>query len=558
MDMILNALHSGFMTVVPFVVLLGVLIFIHELGHFLVARWCGVRVETFSLGFGKKIFTYKKGDTTYALSLIPLGGYVKMFGEQPGADIAEEDKKHSFTHKNIWQRIAVVLAGPLMNFFFAIFIFFIVALIGEDAKTPVLGDVPATSSAYTAGFRPGDKIVSINGKVITTWDDIQKSLSIDEKQDLALNFEVIRENTTEKSSVNYTAKAIPNPNPLSRFDFIGEVEGFTPYSTGTTVGVLDASPLHALGMRTGDTITAVNGTKVQYWRDLDKLFQAQNAKEQLVLTVSGTREGDQADKEMTVTLAPLASISTFSLATLGLESSELYIGGVVKDSPAEKAGVQKMDRMLTIGGVKIAKWEDVITNIKSYDGKTPVAVLVQRDGKPVDLQITPKMTSQMTAGGTEDKRYTIGIAPVVNMANPEFMIVKTSNPVEALVRGTSRTWDVSVMTVMSFVRLFQAKISPKNIGGVISIGQAASETFKIGISQFLQMMAVISVNLFILNLLPIPVLDGGHLVFYIVELVKGAPLSLKKMEIAQQVGLALLMSLMIFALFNDVTRLFGR
>jgi RIP metalloprotease RseP len=558
MDMILGFLHSGIMTIVPFVVLLGILIFVHELGHFLVARWNGVRVEVFSLGFGKKLFKFQRGDTTYALSLIPLGGYVKMFGEQPGAEISEEDKKVSFTHKNVWQRISIVLAGPLMNFFFAIVIFFIVALIGEEAKTPVVGDVPKDSAVYAAGLRSGDKITSINGKTINTWDDIQKSLSLKEEETLQLAFNVTRENSSETTTVNYTAKAIPNPNPLSKFDFIGEVEGLSPYSMGTTVGVLENSPLHAVGMRTGDTITAVNGAKVLHWRDLDKTLEAQDTKNPLALTVSGIRDDEKTAKEMTLTLAPLESIKTFNLSSLGLESSELYIGGVVKDSPAEKAGVQQMDRMLSIGGTKISKWEDVITNIKSYDGKNPVDVEVLREGKVTALKITPKMTTQMTASGTEDKRFTIGIAPVMNIATPDFMTVKTSNPIEALVRGTERTWDVSVMTVMSFVRLFQAKISPKNIGGVISIGQAASETFKIGISQYLQMMAVISVNLFILNLLPIPVLDGGHLVFYIVELVKGTPLSLRKMEIAQQVGLALLMSLMVFALFNDVTRLFGR
>jgi regulator of sigma E protease len=184
-------------------------------------------------------------------------------------------------------------------------------------------------------------------------------------------------------------------------------------------------------------------------------------------------------------------------------------------------------------------------------------MVVLREGQSIDLSITPKMTKQMLPTGQEEKRYTIGIAPVVNMAAPETMIVKTDGLGSALVRGTQRTWDVSVMTVMSFVRLFQGQISPKNVGGVISIGQAASETFKIGITQFLAMMAIISVNLFVLNLLPVPVLDGGHLVFYVIEMVKGAPLSLKKMEIAQQVGLAILMSLMIFALFNDFTRLLG-
>lgn len=516
-----------------------------------------MRVEVFSLGFGKKLLTYKKGDTTYALSLIPLGGYVKMFGEQNGEGISEEDKKVSFTHKNVWQRIAIVLAGPLMNFFFAILVFFTVALIGEDAKIPVLGDVAKDSPAYTAGFRSGDQIVSINQKPITTWEDVQRTLSLKESHDLHIDVDVKREGTGESLTVSTTAKPEPNPNVLSSYEYMANVEGISPYSAGTTIGVLEKSPLHALGLRTGDTITSINGVKVSYWRSLEDTLAKFSAKEPLTLEVMGMREGDKADKTITVTMAPIESIKAFSLASLGLESSELYLSRVIEGSPAQAAGLRAGDRLVTINKITLSKWEDVLNNIKSFDGKNPVALSVLREGKTIELEITPKMTTQMTASGAEEKRYTIGISPIPNIAMPELMTLRSSNPVDALIRGTEKTWEVSVMTVMSFVRLFQAKISPKNIGGVISIGQAASETFKIGITQFLQMMAIISVNLFILNLLPVPVLDGGHLVFYVIELVKGAPLSMKKMEIAQQVGLAILMSLMIFALFNDFTRLFG-
>lgn len=554
---IFSYLHQGLSAIIPFIILLGILIFVHELGHFLVARWCGVRVEVFSLGFGKKILQFKKGDTTYAISLIPLGGYVKMFGEQPGSEIPEEEKKFSFTHKNVWQRIAVVLAGPLMNLFFAGLVFFAVALIGEDAKIPVLGDVVATSPAHTAGFRSGDRIVSINEKPVTTWEDVLRTLSLKENHDLHLDVVVQRESTGETAKISANAKAEPNPNVLSSYDFMANIDGLTPYSAGTTIAILENSPLGAIGLKTGDVITAINGQKVTYWRQLESKLAKLNAQEPLTIDVLGSRDGDKGEKPLTVTLAPLESLKTFSMQSLGFESSELYLSKVMENSPAQAAGLRAMDRLVTINRVKLMKWEDVISNIKSFDGKSPVEIVVLRDGKFLDLQITPKMTTQMTASGAEEKRYTIGISPIANIAAPELMILRTSDPIEALVRGTEKTWDVTVMTVMSFVRLFQAKISPKNIGGVISIGQAASETFKIGISQFLQMMAIISINLFILNLMPVPVLDGGHLVFYIIEVIKGAPLSMKKMELAQQVGLALLMSLMIFALFNDFTRLLG-
>ncbi|WP_413292211.1 RIP metalloprotease RseP [Bdellovibrio sp. HCB185ZH] len=557
MEMLLNYINSGLSVVIPFVILLGILIFVHELGHFLVARWCGVRVEVFSLGFGKKILKYKKGDTTYALSIVPLGGYVKMFGEQPGENISEEDKKVSFTHKTVWQRIAVVLAGPLMNFFFAILVLGIVALVGEDAKMPILGDINPKSAAYEAGFRSGDKVISINDKQIATWEEIQKTLSLKQEQDLHLDVVVQHQGSQEQSKIAVVAKAEPNPNILSSYNYVANVEGLTAMSAGTTVGVIANSPLYALGLRTGDSIVGINGTKISYWRDLESTLAKMNSKDTLTLEVMGKREGDKTDKPITVTMAPLESMKTFSLPALGLESSELYLSKVMDNSPAKAAGIKEGDRLVAINNVTLNKWDDVIANIKSFDGKNPVDIKVLREGQNVDLKITPKMTTQMTAAGSEEKRYTIGIAPVVNLALPDTLVVRTNNPLEAVVRGTEKTWDFTVMTVMSFVRLFEAKISPKNIGGVLSIGQAAGETYKMGITPFLQMMAIISVNLFILNLLPIPVLDGGHLVFYVIEVVKGAPLSLRKMEIAQQVGMALLMSLMVFALFNDFTRLFG-
>ncbi|MBO9668430.1 MAG: RIP metalloprotease RseP, partial [Bdellovibrio sp.] len=407
------------------------------------------------------------------------------------------------------------------------------------------------------GFRSGDRVVSINGTKINTWEEMQKTLSLKQEQDLHLDVVVQHEGTQADSNISVIAKPERNPNVLSSYKYVATVEGLSPISAGTTVGVAASSPLYALGLRTGDSLTSVNGQKVTYWRDLDGVFAKLNPKDTLTLEVLGKRDGEKEEKAMTITMAPLESMKSLNMQSLGLESSELFLSKVMDNSPAKAAGLREMDRLVSINGVALAKWEDVINNIKSFDGKNPVDIGVIRDGQKVDLKITPKMTTQMTAAGSEEKRYTIGIAPVVNIAMPETLVVRTNNPGEALVRGVERTWDVTVMTVMSFVRLFQAEISPKNIGGVISIGQAASETYKIGISPFLQMMAIISVNLFILNLLPIPVLDGGHLVFYTIEAVKGAPLSLRKMEIAQQVGMALLMSLMIFALFNDFTRLLG-
>ncbi|AHI07271.1 zinc metalloprotease [Bdellovibrio bacteriovorus W] len=554
---IFSFLQSGLSAVVPFIVLLGILIFVHEFGHFIVARWCGVRVEVFSLGFGKKLLTFKRGDTTYAISLIPLGGYVKMFGEQPGAEISEEDKKVSFLHKNVWQRIAVVLAGPLMNFLFAILVFFVVALMGEDLRSPVVGDIAENTPAYAAGLRSGDTVLAINDNAIQSWEDIGKALSLKEKKETQVSFKVRREGSDEVDTFSINAQAKPNPNVLSRADYIANVEGMTPLSSGTTVGLEPQSPLLAAGMKTGDTITAINGQSVKHWRDLQNTLMQIPASEALKFEVTQLDDNFKPTEIRKIDFTGDSKIRNYSLASLGIVSSELFLQTVVKDSPAEAAGLKPLDRMISINNIVLRKWEDVINNIKDFSGEKPVDITVERGTETITLKITPKMSKQMTPAGVEEKRYVIGISPVVNTAFPDTIHIKAEGLGSAVVRGVEKTWDVTVMTVMSFVKIFQAKISPKNIGGVISIGQAASETFKIGMSQFLQMMAIISVNLFVLNLLPVPVLDGGHLVFYIIEVFKGAPLSMRKMEVAQQVGLAILMSLMIFALFNDFTRILG-
>lgn len=551
MEIITSLISNLFSAVIPFVLLLGVLIFVHELGHFLVARWNGVRVEVFSLGFGKKILKYTKGDTTYALSLIPLGGYVKMYGEQTDDTISEEDKKVSFKHKNVWQRISIVLAGPLMNFFFAIFIFFVIGLIGEDHRKPVLGDIKEGTAAYEAGFRPGDRVLSVNGNSVISLEQVLRQLNISNNEDLSLNFRVEREGSHRQEELETTFKAVTNPNVLSRYDFVGQLEGFDAYTVGTSIGVKAGSVFGNLGVQTGSKIIEVNGMTTPNWRSLMAVLGSLNPQAETKFVIQAPEAKETAEINIAA-----GQVTSNTPEAFGFETSDLYLAAVVKGSPAEKAGLLKGDRLIQINESPIIFWEDVLTEIRSSDGK-PAKFVVQRGTETLEKEIVPQMTAHMTMHGTEEKRYTIGIAPLVNFGMPEMIKVKAGGIFPSITKGIEKTWDVTVMTVLSFVRLFQGMISPKNIGGVISIGQAAHETYKMGLVQFLQMMAIISVNLFILNLLPIPVLDGGHLVFYTIEALKGTPLSMRKMEIAQQVGLTLLMSLMVFALFNDFTRVLG-
>lgn len=552
MEIFTNFIHQGFLAVVPFVLLLGILIFVHELGHFLVAIWNGVRVETFSLGFGKKIFQYKRGDTTYCLSLIPLGGYVKMYGDDLNADIPLEERKHAFTHKKISQRVAIVLAGPLMNFFFAILILFAVAMIGEDVRSPVLGDIEENTALYQSGFRSGDKIVAVNSQPVLTFNEFQDQLT--ENVNKEVEIRVIRQKTQEEVIVKTISKMEKNPNILSPIEYIGTVEAAN-YFSKLPIAAVDgeSSLVYKAGIRTGDLITKINETELKFDRDFKDYLSMQSAQ---IYTISVIHDFEDPKKQKNKTYTLNLEKST-PANELGFSSPDLYLGEVFPKSPAHKAGLLKGDKLLSINGFKLSTWDDVLNSIKNYDGTHPVKVKYLRAGSESELEVMPEVISQLTTTGGEEKKYAIGIRPFINISNPETVFVREANPFVALKVGVQKTYEMSIMMAVSFLKLIQNKISPKHIGSVISIGQAASQTFQIGLVQFLQMMAVMSVNLFIINLLPIPILDGGHLLFYTIEAINRKPMSMKKMEIAQQVGLVLLMSLMVFALYNDISKLFS-
>lgn len=538
-------------SIIPFTLLLGILVFVHEMGHFLVARACGVRVEVFSLGFGKKIFSFKKGDTVYCLSLIPLGGYVKMFGEQ-AADakenvLSDEDKKVSFTHKTVWQRIAIVSAGPLMNFLFAILVFGFISYTGEETRAARIAEITENSVAAQAGLKTQDLILSVNGNSVRSFEEFQRQLNAHQNSEVTL---LVQQNSETPREINVRVKTIPNPNIFSSTKLAGQIDGLMPYGKGTLVAVKFDSIAYRSGFKTGDEITKINDTALRNWTDLNQLLTLDKA----VITVSRSVDKNKKNENVEIIFTNTMANKTTAIEDIGFEHPELYLEQVVPGSPAAKADLKPYDKIISINGVPMKVWENVLNTIKSYDEKDALNVVISREGTEILKKITPEMTSQMTVQGKEDKRFTVGILAMANISQPELITIKEDSLFAATAKGFNRSWDISVMTVMSFVRLFQGEVSHKNIGGLISIGKAAKDSYAMGAQTFLMTMGILSISLFILNLLPVPVLDGGHLVFYAIEIVKGSPLSVKKMELAHQIGFALLMGLMVLALFNDFTK----
>lgn len=552
MEILSQYLNQGLEYAIPIIVLLGLLVFVHELGHFLAARFFGVRVETFSLGFGPQILKYVKGHTTYCISAIPLGGYVKMFGDIYGDNIPEEEKPFSYLHKPVFQRIVIAFAGPLMNLLFAALLFWQIAIIGTELPNNRVGHVFKNSPAYTIGLRSGDEIAKANGKPIQFWNELQDIL--DEAQGNNIQLDVLRGG--KPLSILAPVVSEKNPNSLSSVEKVGQIEGLSNQAHYTYVGVKANSTLYKLGLRSGDRVTHVDGQEVRYYQEIfDRISREATDSKPVTLSFERTEDffsKDQKKEKKTITLnRPIDERS------LGLFIPETLIVSVKEDSPAARAGLQVGDRLASINDHSILSFTDIVKSISGYKkGDPPLQITFYREGKVESLDMIPLPTDLEDQFGVKENRPTIGIVPLVSKG-PVMSLWRAPTFGDSLVYGIKKTREWTGMIFTGLIHMFTGKVATKNIGGIFSIGAAASYSWAQGLSDFLRMMAIISINLFILNLLPVPVLDGGHLVLFFLEALKGAPLSLRKVELANQIGFLLVLFLMAFALFNDLSRLLG-
>ena len=440
-----------------FILALGILVAIHEYGHFWVARKMGVKVLRFSIGFGKPLLKWHdKYNTEYVIAAIPLGGYVKMLDERVD-DVPANQRHLSFNAKSVQARIAIVAAGPMANFLFAIFALAVMYMVGVQSVKPVIGSITEGSRAEQAGIMPSQHIIKIGDDDITTWQDATFALMSNLGEE---SVEVI----------------VRDKNLQPRVKTLN-IEGWK-------LDQQDVPPLSSLGI---------------------------------------------------VPFRPQATLT---------------IAAVTKDSAAEHANLQVNDTILAVNGETISNWQQLV-NLITQSANKSLQFSVKRQDTIKAITVTPK--GRIDNNGIE--QGFLGVAPVVQQWPDGYVEIRHYGPLDSIVRGTKETWRLITLSFDMIGNLITGQVSVKNLSGPVGIAVGAGTSVSYGLVAFLSFLALISVNLGVFNLLPLPVLDGGHLMYYIIELFRKKPVSEKTQEFGFKVGALLLIFLTCFALFNDVSRL---
>ncbi|MCG8324902.1 MAG: RIP metalloprotease RseP [Thiotrichales bacterium] len=445
-----------------FVFALGILVTFHEFGHYWVARRFDVKILRFSVGFGRPLYRRLFGadNSEFVIAAIPLGGYVKMLDEREGRVPAEE-RERAFNRKPLGQRFAIVLAGPLFNFIFAILAYWLVFTLGVTGVKPVVDSIEQGSLAARAGLGGGQEILAVNGR-----------------------------------------------------------------STGTWASVMDKSVARIIA----------GGNLVYRVRDVSGNEQA------IHMDVSGISIDDIAGGQL--------------LKQLGITPRHMpvysVVGKILPDSAAAAAGLAAGDEILSADGRDVHDWEDWVTYVRERPGQV-IKLEILRQGQRMYLDITPR--AHMDEGKTIGQ---VGIqVSLPETPDPEFLTTESWGPLEAIPLALEKTWDVAVMSLRVLAKMITGQASVKNLSGPISIAQYAGYTAAAGVAVYISFLAVVSVSLGLLNLFPIPLLDGGHLMYYLIEFVKGSPVSEAAQVVGQQFGLAVLLGLMTLVFYNDIVRLIG-
>jgi len=544
------------MDLLYFVILTSSLIFVHEFGHFMFAKAFGVKVLTFSLGFGPKILRFRGRETEYCIGLLPLGGYVSMLEESKAEVVHPEDRKRTFESLPVYKRLLVVLAGPAMNLVFPILLYFSVFVSSDSFLPPTVGVVLPGHPA-DGKLKPGDRIMSINGEEVGTFDEVKRIVTRSPGQTLV--FRVFRAN--HYVDVEVLPEETIERRELDIIERVGTI-GVQPSAPAAVVGVPSPeSPAYRAGLRTFDVVTNVAGKPVKRYTDLEDILD-QNRGETVPVTYMRpvtvpNALGGLADMAVfetgVVALTPDASGEDL-LGRTGIELADLYAAVVPESSYFYKAGLRPGDKVIDLDGEPLPAWSTFRERVLAEpDRPHRIQYLAARDGRPRYGTFRMRREDFTDAHGQTFARYVMMATHWVPLALENR--VEHPSPVRyALSKAVEETRDVTRFIVVGIVRLAQGRLSLDSLSGPITIYEVAGEEGRKGPDYFIWVMALLSINLGLLNLLPIPVLDGGHLAFFTAEVVLRRPLPLRFREIAHIVGMAIVVAMMGLAFKNDVEK----
>jgi regulator of sigma E protease len=576
-------------TLVAVIPLLGILIVVHELGHFLVAKACGVRVLKFSIGFGAPIgfgkmrLRWERGGTEYVIGWIPLGGFVRMLGEpmpgdeEAGAAVPEDAQADEFLEsKPVWQKLAVVFAGPAMNLLLPVVCFVGILWFGFPRADAIVGMVEANSPAAIAGVRVGDRIESIDGESVEFWDDVILPI-----RDLQAGGNVALTIRRDGEPVHLEVP-IASQKTRDRFGAFVRVGwigvGFNRLEARVGVPLAD-TPAALAGLRSGDLVVTVGDREIEDWEGLVAAhaeaaegarargaefvtWRVERARApQAATSAEGEPRGAEAvslPEAVDVVEIPMLPIELFG--RLGLLPATILVAEVSPDRPAALAGLQRDDLILEVDGEPIGSFGSFVSLIQTSAGRE-LAITYSRAGQVETTKLRAReetVSGPYDIEGMEEKIYQIGLAPQISWGAGASTLQQIRNPLNSVPRAVAMTWDMTLGYLEGLSKLFTGDVGVDKLSGPIGIARIARKSLDRGWLEYLWMMMLISINLGILNLLPIPILDGGQAMIYSIEGIKRSPLSMRSREIASSVGFAVLVLLMGRAFWNDLTPFWTR
>jgi len=556
----LASILEGLFGIASFVVLISVVVFFHELGHLLVGKALGVKAQRFSLGFGPRLFGFTIGETEYRISPIPLGGYVKFAGDNPMEELAPEDRGRGFLEQPPLKKALVAFAGPFANLVLAVVLLIGVNLPSHSEPASTVGYVKPGSPAAVAGLESGDRITAVDGVPVRGFFELKEIVS--SHPGLPLHFSTLRDGQARAVTVTPAEHLEVNPVETVKDGRIG----ITPTPRAALIAVT-GGPAARAGLRNLDLVVKLDGKPISSYEQLAKGLAQEPAGatprlDFLRARVPATSPGASAVQAQGQAPASVPAPEALSIqlpaallpGQYGIESAELTLALVQPGSAAQEAGLLRGDRLISVDGHPALSWYDE-AELFLAAGARPIPLVVDREGKIVQLTVKQHLAQRRDLAGVPALVPELGASPEPSIFSGEGEVVQMRfGFFEAVRRGFTETWDVIRVTALGLQRIVTGRISSQAISGPLGIGVIAKKAAKSGMLSFVALVASISVNLGLLNLLPVPVLDGFHVLSAALEGVRRRPLSIRFREVANMVGIALLLMLMLFAFKNDAMR----